>query len=118
VGDASRVFDDAVTIMNGVSVTTGSNSSDVDMTRRTGAHVTVEADFPGSPVDDLTVQLQGSLDGSNYDDVPVSEFDIDNATDPSQISLIVEKLAHFRIRCFRTGSTDTITVTIKHMLWG
>jgi hypothetical protein len=112
----SRSFASEATIMNAVSVTTGSASSDVDLETSgyEGAHVTVDADFPGSPTDDLIVEVQGSLDGTNYDDTPMQKFTIDNGTDPNQASFVVRDVLHFRLYCYRSGSTDTITVTAKH----
>ena len=107
------------TIMNGVSVTTGSYSSDVDLESNgyEGAHVTVEPDFPASPSDDLELYVQASLDGTNYDDTALYSFVIDKGTDPNQVSIIVRDVAHFRLYCKRSGSTDTITVTAKYQPW-
>lgn len=107
------------TIMNAVAVTTGSNSSNVDLETGgyEGTHVTVEGDFPGSPSDDLEVYVQASLDGSNYDDTALYSFVIDKDTDPNQASLIIKDVAHFRLFVKRSGSTDTITVTVKQQSW-
>jgi hypothetical protein len=115
----SKVWAAEATIMDGVSVTTGSNSSDVDLETNgyDGAHVTIDANFPGSPTDDLEVYIQASLDGTNYDDSALFSFVIDKDTDPNQVSFIVHDVAHFRIYCKRSGSTDTITVTIKQQSW-
>ena len=107
------------TIMNAVAVTDGSYSSDVDLESGgyEGAHVTVEGDFPGSPSDDLEVYVQASLDGTNYDDTALYSFVIDKDTDPNQVSFLVREVAHFRLYCKRSGSTDTITVTAKYQPW-
>ena len=115
----SRIFGSETTIMNAVTVTTGSWSDDVDLETNgyEGAHVIVDADFPASPTDDLIVQIHGSLDGSNYDDTPLSSFQIDKGTDPNQVSFIVKEVAHFKLYCKRSGSTDTITVTAKYQPW-
>lgn len=107
------------TPMNAVSVTTGSNSSDVDLETggHEGAHVTIDADFPITPTDDLEISIQASLDGTNYDDTALFSFVIDKDTDPNQISIIVRDVAHFRVRAQRSGSTDTIVVTVKAQKW-
>jgi len=107
------------TIINAASVTTGTWSSDVDLETdgMEGAHVTVEADFPAGPTDNLVVEVRGSLDGTNYDDTPLYSFEIDNDSDPNQVSFIVKDVAHFKLYCYRSGSTDTITVTAKCQRW-
>lgn len=115
----SRLFGSESTIMNAVSVTTGSDSSDVDLETSgyEGAHVIVDADFPATPTDDLIVEVNGSLDGTNYDDTPMFSFTIDKGTDPNQVSFIVKDVMHFRLHCKRSGSTDTITTTAKVQPW-
>ena len=115
----SRSFSAETTIMNAVAVTSGSASSDVDLETNgyEGAHVTVDADFPVTPTDNLVVEVQGSLDGVNYDDTPMYKFTIGNGADPDQVSFIVRDVAHFRLYCYRDGSTDTITVTAKYQAW-
>jgi len=108
-----------VSIINAASVTTGTWSSDVDLETDgcEGAHVTVDADFPSSPTDNLTVEVRASLDGTNYDDTPLCKFEISKGTDPNQVSFIVKDVAHFKLYVYRSGSTDTITVTAKCQRW-
>lgn len=115
----SKSWSSETTIMNAVSVTTGSYSSAVDLETNgyEGAHVTVDADFPASPTDDLEVHVQASLDGSTWDDTAITSFVIDNGTDANQVSFVVKDVAHFRLYCKRSGSTDTITVTAKYQAW-
>ena len=115
----SKDWSSESTIINAASVTTGTNSSNVDLETNgyEGAHVTVDADFPASPTDNLTVEVYPSLDGTNYDDTPIFTQEIDNGTDPNQISMIIRDVAHFRLTVKRSGSTDTITVTAKYQAW-
>lgn len=115
----SKSWSSESTIMNAVSVTTGSASSDIDLETNgyEGAHVTVDADFPASPTDNLVVEVQASLDGTDDDDTPMSKVTIKNNIDPNQISFIVKDVAHFRLYCYRDGSTDTIAVTAKYKAW-
>lgn len=104
--------------LNGASVTTGTNSDLVDLTQHEGAHVTIDADFPPTPVDDLTVEVYPTANGgTDYDDTPSHSFNISRNTDPNQVSFIVEKVAGFRVRVKRTGTTNTITVTMKYRRW-
>lgn len=107
------------TLMDAVAVTTGSWSSDVDLETdgMEGAHLTVDADFPASPTDNLVVEVRASLDGTNYDDTPLYSFEVANDTDPNQVSFVVKDVAHFKLFCKRSGTTDTITVTAKCQRW-
>jgi len=114
----SKSWSAETTILNAVAVSTGSSSSAVDLVTDgyEGAHVTVEADFPIDPTDRLVVEVQASLDGTNWDDTPVYKFEIDSAADPNQISFVVRDVAQFRLYCYSSGS-DTITVTAKYRAW-
>lgn len=75
------------------------------------AHVEVEADFPAGPTDELVVALYGTLDDSaeNWDDTPITKFNISNTPDPNKVSFVVSGVYKFRLGCVRSGSTDTIT---------
>ena len=89
-------------------------SDAVDLNPGEVAHVEVEADFPGSPTDNLVVAVYGTLDASseNWDDTALFSFEIDNGTDPNKASFIVSGVYRFRVGCVRSGSTDTITTNI------
>lgn len=102
-----------------LSGTTEAYSSDVDLETSgyEGAHVIVEINFDGTPTDDVKVKLYGSLDGSNYDDVPLWEMTIDNGVDPCQISFVVRDLAHFRLGFQQTGATDSHDVRAYQQSW-
>jgi len=115
----SKVWGSETTIMNAAAVTSGSYSSVVDLETNgfEGAHVTVYADFPTSPTDNLEVYAQASLDGTNFDNTALFGLVIDKGTDPNQVSFIVKDVAQFRLYCKRSGSTDTITVTAKYQPW-
>jgi len=85
-----------------------------------GAQVEVHADFQTSPVDDLQVNVYPSLDGSNYDDLPVFSFLIKNDVDQPQRTFIIKDLAHFRVGVVQTGSSDStneVGVWCKKWRW-
>lgn len=105
----------ATVIINAVSVTTGTYSTAVTKASEETHHVTIDADFPATPTDDLVYELYGRCDGTNWDDSPMITGVIDNGTDPNQISVVVGTgIVEWRLYVYRSGSTDTITVTAKH----
>ena len=107
---------DAYTTLSG---TTEEYSSDVDMETNghEGAHVIVEIDYDSSPTDEVKIKLYGSLDGSNYDDMPIWEMQADKSVDPQQLSFVVKDLAHFRLGFQQTGSTDSHDVRAYVQCW-
>jgi hypothetical protein len=72
--------------------------------------VEIEADFPGSPTDNLLVKCYGTLDDSteSWDDLPFFQITINNGIDPSKVSFAISGVYKFRIGVQRDGSTDTI----------
>ena len=94
-----------------------STAVDLETSGYEGAHVIIEVDFVAGPTDDLKVKLYGSLDGTDFDDIPIYEFTIDNGTDPCQVSFIVSGLAHFRLGFQHTGSTDSHNVRAAYQAW-
>jgi len=107
------------TIMDGVSVTTGSDSDVVDLATLgyANAHLTVYGDFPGSPTDDLDVLVYASLDGVSFDKTPLFSIRLDKAPDPNQLSFTIKGVAQLKVHAKRTGATDTIATTIKCRCW-
>jgi hypothetical protein len=115
----SKVWGAVETIITAASVTTGTLSTAVDLVTLgyEGAQVAVDADFTVTPTDDLIVEVFASLDGTDYDDTPLFTQEIDKDTDPNQITIPVFDLAFFKVNVKRSGSTDTITVTVKVRPW-
>ena len=65
----------------------------------------------------LVCNLDGSLDGTNYDDTPIWEMQGDSGVDPQQLSFVVTGLAHFRLGFQQTGSTDSHDVRAYQQCW-
>lgn len=102
-----------------LSGTTEEYTSAVDMATNgyVGAHVVVDLNFDATPTDDMDVKLYSSLDGSTWDDIPVTEIRVDNSDDPGQISFVVEGFAQWRIGVVQTGSTDTHDFRVSYRAW-
>jgi len=116
---AYKKWAEAIVLLNAAAITTGTPSVAVDLATLgyDGAHVTVLADFPATPTDHLDVEVQSSIDGTAWDVTPIAAIRLDKASDPNQASFIIRDVAHFRLYCKRSGSTDTITVTVKARPW-
>lgn len=106
------------TIMDTVSLddTVEKITSSVDL--ETGgyyaSHVVVIIEFGATPEYNAVVSLYGSLDGSNFDTTPMFSQEIDKTTDPNQISLIIQDVAHFRIGIKQSGVvTNDAVATVK-----
>ncbi len=118
-----RVFRTLATPMNAVTLddTAESFSSDVDLETNgyIGSHVAVDVTFHASGAQNVVVSVYGSLDGTNYDDVPVFSQEVAvSAGSSRQISLVVTDLAHFRIGVKHAASdTNHATVTITEQSW-
>lgn len=118
-----RVFRTLATPMN--AVTLGSSeesfSSDVDLETDgyIGSHVAVDVTFHASGAQNVVVSVYGSLDGTNYDDVPVFSQEVAVSAGASrQISFIVTDLAHFRVGARHAASdSNRATVTITEQSW-
>jgi hypothetical protein len=99
---------------------TEQTSSDIDLETggHEGAHCFLEY-YPSGGTDDLKVKVYASLDGTNYDTVPLTEFTVDNpgATTEGQLSFVVKDVAHFRVGLVRDGSTDTYDIQLTCQKW-
>lgn len=102
-----------------LSGTTEEFSADVDLETNgyEGSHVRVEVDFDVSPTDNVICNIYASLDGTDYDDTPIFSIELDQGTDPNQITIVVKDVAHFRVGLVQTGATDSHNVRVYHQAW-
>ena len=110
------------TIMNAVALvdTTESYTSNVDLETEGhyASHVAISVNFGVAPEHNAIISIYGSLDGTNYDNTAMFSQEIDKGTDPNQISLVVQDIAHFRIGVKQGGVvTNDAVVTIKEQSW-
>ena len=118
-----RVFRTLATPMNAVTLgdTAESFSSDVDLETNgyIGSHVAVDVTFHASGAQNVVVSVYGSLDGTNYDDVPAFSQEIAvSAGNSRQISAIITGLAHYRIGVKHpVNEANPATVTVKEQSW-
>ena len=76
------------------------------------AHCQVTGNSDGT-TDNLIIAVYAMVDGTNYDDVPIYEFELD-CTDGNDnaVSFIVKDVYQFQIGVRRSGSTDTFTADL------
>jgi hypothetical protein len=109
-------------IMNAVTLVdvTETYTSDVDLETEGyyASHVIIDVNFGAAPEYNAVITIYASLDGANYDDTAMFSQEIDKDTDPNQISLIIQDVAHFRIGVKQGGVvTNDAVVTIKEQSW-
>lgn len=101
--------------------TAESLSSDVDLETDgyIGSHITVDVTFNASGTQNVVVSVYGSLDGTNYDDIPIFSQQVAVSAGKSrQISIVLRDLLHFKIGVKHAASdTNHATVTIKEQSW-
>lgn len=73
-----------------------------------GCDVQVSAVFPGSPTDDLVINVYRRQNGSDWDVTPYMQFRLENTPSPNSISFTMEKGYEFQVGVERSGTTDTI----------
>lgn len=118
-----RTFRALATPMNAVTLgdTAESFSSDVDLETDgyIGSHVAIDVTFSASGTQNVVASVYGSLDGTNYDDVPTFSQEIAvSAGNARQISMIITGLAHFRVGVKHSASdANHATVTITEQSW-
>lgn len=119
----SKTWRAEATPMNAVTLADATESFSSDVNLETdgyeASHVTVDVTFGASPEFGVSVAVYGSLDGTNYDDIPMfSQGIAEVASTAQQISLIIKDVAHFRIGMAQGGTvTNDATVTIKEQSW-
>lgn len=82
-----------------------------------GCMVQVFADFSGGTTDNLRTQVFHSVDGTNVDTVPLTQFDLTGGAD-KRISFPLEHVFWFRVDCSMTGTpSDKGVVTVQVLPW-
>lgn len=74
--------------------------------------LTVDINYDATPTDDVTINLYGSVDGTNFDDTPM-DFDVgDKSTDPQQLTIMITNPpAYMKYGFVQSGSTDSHEIT-------
>jgi fructose-specific phosphotransferase system component IIB len=120
---AKRIFRAEATPLNAqaLGATAESFSSNVDLETDgyMGSHVTVSVTFHGSGAQNVVVAAYGSLDGTNFDTIPMFSQEVAvTAGVTKMISLVIQDLANFRIGAkHKASEANVATVTVKEQAW-
>ena len=72
-----------------LSGTTESLTGSVDCSTYWGLQITADINYDSTPTDDITINIYGSVDGTNFDDTPMDYVAGDKATDPEQLTIMI-----------------------------
>jgi len=93
-----------------------STSVDMKTPGYIGAHVTIQLAYL-NVTETMWIEVQTSLDGTNWDDDPVFSFRIESTPNPNQISCILFDMAWFRLAFKRDTLIDFIDILAKYQGW-
>ncbi len=84
------------------------------------AHVQVAVDFPLNPADDAVFSVYSTLDTATetWDNVPVMQFTVSNALDPSQVSFLVRGVFKFRVGVKNSGTETLASADLSYRVNG
>lgn len=115
--DDSWTTESPTTAVETLSGTTESLTGSIDCGAYWGLQVTVDINYDATPTDDITINIYGSQDGTNFDDTPMDFISGDKATDPEQITFMVfNPPAYLRIGFVQSGSTDSHDISTVHYI--
>lgn len=100
-------------------VPTNATTAPVSLNPGETADVQVEATFPATPTDNLNWQILSSADGGiTWDVQPIAAGMLLNSASPNRITVSVCGYREIKVQAARTGTTDTISVTVRVALDG
>lgn len=100
-----------------LSGTTESLTGSIDASAYWGLQITVDIDYDATPTDSVTINVYGSVDGTNWDDTPMDYVAGDNGTDPEQLTFMIwNPPKYVRIGFVQSGSTDSHEISTVHYI--
>lgn len=91
-----------------LSGTTESLTGSIDARTFWSLQVTFDIDYDATPTDEVTINVYGSKDGTNWDDTAIDFVTGDSGTDPEQQTIMIfNPPAYVRIGFVQSGSTDS-----------
>jgi len=91
-----------------LSGTTESVTGAIDARTYWGLQITADIDYDVTPTDSVTINVRGSIDGTNFDDTPIDYVLGNKAQDPEQLTIMIwNPPAYVKIGFVQSGSTDS-----------
>jgi outer membrane receptor for monomeric catechols len=100
-----------------LSGTTESLTGSIDCETYYGVQITADINYDANPTDSVTINVYGSVDGTNFDDTPIDYVMGDNTTDPEQLTIMVwNPPAYMRIGFVQSGATDSHDISTVYYI--
>lgn len=91
-----------------LSGTTESFTGSINSNTYWSVQLTVDINYDATPTDDVSVNIYGSVDGTNWDDTAMDFVAGDKSTDPEQLTfMLFNPPAYLRVGFQQSGSTDS-----------
>jgi hypothetical protein len=115
--DDSWTSGSPTTAVETLSGTTESLTGSIDCETYYAVQITVDINYDADPTDSVTINIYGSVDGTNFDDTPIDYVMGDNTTDPEQLTIMVwNPPAYMRVGFVQSGSTDSHDISTVYYI--
>jgi len=92
-----------------LSGTTESVTGAIDARTYWGLQITADIDYDVGPTDSVTINIRGSVDGTNFDDTPIA--------DPEQLTIMIwNPPAYVQVGFVQSGSTDSHDISTVYYI--
>lgn len=100
-----------------LSGVTESLTGSIDARTYWGLQVTFDINYDATPTDSVTINVYGSVDGSNFDDTPIDYVLGDKSTDPEQMTIMLwNPPAYVRVGFVQSGDTDSHEISTVYYI--
>jgi len=100
-----------------LSGTTESLTGSIDAGAFWGLQITWDINYDATPTDEVTINLYGSADGTNFDDTPMDYVAGDSGTDPEQMTIMIwNPPAYVKVGFVQSGATDSHVISTVYYI--
>jgi hypothetical protein len=100
-----------------LSGTTESKTGGIDCSTYWGVQLTIDINYNATPTDNVTMNLYGSADNTNFDDTPLDFVAGDNSTDPEQLTVMLwNPPKYLQVGFVQSGSTDSHEISTVSLI--
>jgi len=100
-----------------LSGTTESLTGGFDCSTYWAVQITADINYDATPTDEVTINIYGSTDNSNFDDTPIDYVAGDSGTDPEQLTIMVwNPPKYMKVGFVQSGSTDSHEISTVYYI--